>query len=373
MKKIYLSASAVLLGFAVMAQSGIEGTTALKTATFTPAASQNHTPVRGATIWSDDFTTASNWSATNAGTPSADWVIGTTAPSGQYSSGMGAITSTSGGNFAMFDSDALGSGTSTQDASVTTAASIDVSAYATASVQFESYYRLFEGQCFVEVSTDGTNFTQFEVHNNMNVNDASANPELITVNVSSVASNQPAVWIRFRYTGAWDYAWMIDDVKLVESDNHDLSIDSYYWGSEGLHYYQIPNTQVAPIDFSMNISNAGAVDQTNVTLTADVNTGAFVGTSAAATVAVGAMDSVFSTTQYTPAAANGTHSFTMTLSADSTDTNPANSPQVSETFDVVDFIYARDNGTIDGRTGGEDGGAPGSFGHEAGNLFDIWA
>ena len=48
----------------------------------------------------------------------------------------------------------------------------------------------------------------------------SDNPEIVSINISSTAGNQPSVWFRFRYEGQWDYAWMLDDVSLTETPDN---------------------------------------------------------------------------------------------------------------------------------------------------------
>ena len=87
-----------------------------------------------------------------------DWVIGTTAPSGGFSAGMGAINSTSARNgFALYDSDALGvsAQNNTQDATLTYNGFIDCSNFQYVNINFESYHRKFQDSVFVEVTNDG--------------------------------------------------------------------------------------------------------------------------------------------------------------------------------------------------------------------------
>src|SRR5688572_8052256 len=113
MKKIYLLSSAFLLAgmSSVMGQQGMFKAQPLnnKNKTINVAGNQNSTtssnPAR-AIIWSDDFSTPSNWVIANTAGNSDNWVIGTTAPNGSFP--IPAIAST--GNFALFDSDLLCSG-----------------------------------------------------------------------------------------------------------------------------------------------------------------------------------------------------------------------------------------------------------------------
>ncbi|MBT4792321.1 MAG: T9SS type A sorting domain-containing protein, partial [Halobacteriovoraceae bacterium] len=144
--------------------------------------------------------------------------------------------------------------------------------------------------------------------------------------------------------------------------------------SVGLHYYQIPQTQVAPIDFSSTVVNDGINTQTNVQLTADVTgAGTFNGTSAlGVSVVAGATDSLALSTQFTPSAL-GTYNFTWSVGSDQVDDVPTNNTLTGESFDVTQYIYARDTDGTPGASGGEDGNVLGDFAFEAGSYFDAFA
>ena len=161
-----------------------------------------------AQIWSDDFSNPANWVVGHTPGTQGDWAIGTSALNF-----VGVLNSTSGGNFAGFDSDALGQGT-TNDAWVQTANPINLSSYAQVTLSFEQAYQRFQDNTYVEVSTNGTIWTAFQVNTTIGVNQSTPNPDFQSLDISSVAGNQPAVWIRFRYQGAWDYAWAVDDITL---------------------------------------------------------------------------------------------------------------------------------------------------------------
>ena len=159
----------------------------------------------------------------NGGTQ--NWVIGTAAPSGSFSSGMGAIASTTASNgFAMYDSDALAtSAANAQDATLSFNNSIDCSAYQYVNLSFESYHRKFQDSVFVEVSNDNVNWDRYEVHADLGVTDQSANPEFLSVNVSATAGNQPVVYFRFHYENKF-HLWDLPPYRLLcrigQSFNH---------------------------------------------------------------------------------------------------------------------------------------------------------
>jgi hypothetical protein len=71
-------------------------------------------------------------------------------------------------------------------------------------------------------------------------------------------------------------------------------------------------------------------------------------------------------TQFTPAATIASYTVTRNISADSTDDVSANNQLSDITFNVTDFIYARDNNVIAGST------SNGTDPFETGNLYDIY-
>lgn len=296
-----------------------------------------------AVIWTDDFSTASNWTLANTGSPSANWVIGTAAPTGDFSEGMGAIASTTAANnFAMFDSDALGSGSSVQNATVTVANPIDLSANPAVLVEFQSYYRAFQGDCFLETSTNGTSWTSYPVHTDIAVNNATTNPTNVSVNVSASIGGSSTAYIRFRYEGAWDYAWMVDDVQIIDAPANDLVLGDVYYGE----YSQYPVGQELPIEFSGKITNFGGSAQTNVTLAVSVNSTNFGTSTPIASLAVGASDSLVIPGTYTPPG-EGTYTLSFTADQDETDANPATNVK-TRTIAVTDYTFARDNDAYTG-------------------------
>jgi len=178
-------------------------------------------------IWEDDFSNPDLWVTAYDETNPNDgpWVIGTDGPSGYYSDGMGPIESTTAANgFAMFDSDATGIEVGEQDSKLIYHTAIDCFDYDAVAVSFESYYRAFNGNCYIEVSTDSSTWEQFQVHEDIEVNSSTANPEIVTVNISNIAANQSEVYFRFRYIGEWDYAWMVDDIQFFVAPDHDLKL-----------------------------------------------------------------------------------------------------------------------------------------------------
>lgn len=391
MKKIYLGLGALALGTLAFGQQGIVRTERntmlpfIKKAEVKESAILKQEKALGFTFWTDDFSTPSNWVIDNAGeTAPMGWTIDQTVDSWFFTS---AISSTSGGNFAELYNGNPSTGSpapANGPFTVTTASSIDVTTLAgtsQVSISFQQYGALFQDNQEVQVSTDGV--TWVTVGDNSDITPLTqgggapyANPMTRTFNIANaIASNPSTVWIRFSWSPDVQnitYGWMIDDVELVTSPDHDLELVESKHGSTGfwgamLPYYQIPFQQITGIDFMGVVSNKGAQDQTNTQILVDVNTGAFTANSATGfTSTTTSTDTLFTTTQFTPSASAATFNYTVDAESDNVDDVPTNN-SASDAFEVTEFIYARDNGSADG----------GSFNsgeaYEIGNIFDIYA
>ncbi|MFZ9611673.1 MAG: T9SS type A sorting domain-containing protein [Crocinitomicaceae bacterium] len=343
----------------------------------------------GVTIWSDDFSTPANWNVDNNGQTGIDfgWNINNTSDGWWSTNG---ISSTSAGNYAELVNGDPTASPATQALNVvytlTTASPIDVAALGGSnqiSLQFKQFGARFNDLQEMLISVDGT--TWVSVGNNLDKPVLSAsggsaytNPDSKSINLAPFLTGTPSqLWVRFQWTtnypasatnpNVWiTYGWYIDDVKLVTNPTNDLAITGSDWGSVGLHYFQIPTEQVAPIDFSADIFNGGVNNQSNVKLNVNVNNGLFVGSSAPVSIVSLDTMTVSVATQFTPAATIASYTVTRNISADSTDDVSANNQLSDITFNVTDFIYARDNNVIAGST------SNGTDPFETGNLYDIY-
>ena len=352
-----------------------------------PALNIEHLKDESITIWSDDFSDETTWVLDNSGQQGIEYGWNINAVSDGWYSTNG-ISSTSGGNYAELVNGDPFAETQALDVvyTMTTANPIDVITLAgtnEVTLEFEQFGARFNDLQQISYSTDGVVFTPIGDNNDIPVLSASGgaaydNPDLKQINLATILDmNSSPIWIQFSWTtnfpasaenpNVWvTYGWYIDDVRLVTNPGNDLAITETYWGTEGLNYYQIPLTQVAPIDFEVAAFNGGVNTQSNVVLNVDVNEGAFIGSSDPAQI--NSLDTATLTlsTQFTPDA-NGDYDIVQTISADSTDDVPGNNEIDDISFSVGDFIYARDNGSPGGST------TNGADGFESGNLFDVWA
>jgi hypothetical protein len=342
----------------------------------------------GTTIWSSNFSTPTDWLIDNDGQTGGNfgWNINSTKEGWANNTTQGIIASTSGGNFAELGNGNPTLATPTQalgvDYTLTTAAPIAITSQ-NLILSFMQNGALFNDLQEFQISVDGTSWITVGDNSDKPVLSQSggapyANPTEETINLASYIPNGSTnLWIRFHWTtrfpqsatnpNVWiTYGWNIDDVKITTPADYDLAITNDYWGSEGLGYFKIPTTQIAPIDYSLNVKNEGGSNMTNVIYGVGITgAGTFAGTSAPATVTVGGDDSLFLTTQFTPSAI-GTYNVTRTLVADSIDDVPTNNVLTNFSFDVTNYIYARDNNVPDGYTTNN------ADLFETGNLYDIW-
>lgn len=343
----------------------------------------------GVTLWSDDFSDTSTWVINNSGQSGIEfgWNINSASDGWWAASG---INSTSDGNYAELVNGDPSASPATQALNVvytlTTSQPIDITTLGgtnQVSLQFLQYGARFNDLQEILISTDGVNFNPIGNNGDLPVLSSAGgapytNPTLKTINLSSILPATPApIWIRFSWTTAFPgsatnpnvwitYGWYIDDVKIVTNPGNDLQLVSSTWGTAGLNYYQIPTTQVAPIDFSAKVFNGGTNTQYNTKLNVNVNSGLYSSLSAPTNVAPQDSTELQVSTSFTPPSTVASYTAVRSIVSDSTDDVPANNALSNITFGVGNFIYARDNGTFSGNTNN------GTDGFEAGNLFDIF-
>lgn len=380
MKKVYLGLFTLVIAGSASAQlmnKNLRSTQKIQNIGEVSAKTTHHYE-KALPFWTNDFSTPSQWVISNAGASGSpahtlgDWVI-TTDPTDIPITALNPAGHTTAANgYALIDSDLAGPG-QTQNAKIVTAGVIDCSGKANVSIIFEQSARHYQELYFVTVSNDnGATWTDFQVNTGMAVNSNTANPALAQVNISTVAANQANVKIGFRYVGAYDFFWAVDDVQLIETDNYDLAAKGYYWGVEGtwgprLPYYQTPVAQINPIKFAGLIENKGAMSQSDVTFSAAIASAAYSGTSPQGALAPNETDTFDIAASFTPAASVASFSVTGAAASGQTDAYMADNAAPALSFATTQTTFARDAQVI----------TAGSYnqgeGYEMGNIFDITA
>ena len=402
MKHLYILALGGLLSFSAQAQFNQPSAAAKEDMAPRQKVTNVQTNVERETIWTNDISDCATWSFGNgsmeAGQPWTDIDINfecsTEGPSGPYNgwAGSNAVgtpqpglnSTTSDNGFLLIDSDLFGADAN-YDASwvenswAQTVDPIDCSAYPYVSVSFQTRYRCWDNgasdgseKCFVEISRDGTTWPtltnayttswmdegmvdydgemvqcRYEVFPDSETGYQTDNPSILEFDITEAAGEQGTIWVRFRWIGTWGYSWEIDDVEVYETPQNDTRIDNYLSYSNyfqtGLYEYgawaqsQIP----ADLQAGAKVYNVGYADQSNIMMDLDVNGNAYA-SNTLDTLGYAANDTLVASYQPTGL---GTQTLNYLLSADAEDENPGNN-SATQSFDVTDLQYGRDNGVV---------------------------
>jgi hypothetical protein len=355
MKKVYIIG---LFSFATLAVNAQKVNNEYKSRIADVSAEYKSKPVSEATekvvIWSNDFSNAAQWNISNNTSDLQDWVITNISSTATgYNTGTwteAGITVSNENGYALFDSDLVGTNGGTQDAFITTAQGVNLSSYPNVVLEFAQRIRIWQTtESIIEVSNDGgTTWSQFPI----NVGRPVSVPyeEMVSVNITDdlitglpAAGGQANVLIRFRYIGSWDYAWMIDDVKIIEQPADDVK-NSYAYiagvNNEGIEYGRTPLDQVDDsYEVGGNVVNFGVNDQNNVQIVADF--GFFSSNFNLGTVISG--DTVLYSNVETPTLAVGTYNgtYTVTSTAETAGVNFANNTSLRN-FAITSNVYSQD-------------------------------
>ncbi len=334
-----------------------------------PTASVMANAAKGTSFWTDDFSAPANWTFDNTSSPNPlDWEIINNINASPVAA-LNPIGLTSAANgFAFINGDPEGEG-SVQNANITSANSIDCSAFSNISLTFEQVSRNFQTTYTVLFSIDGgTTWISVPVNTDLAVNTNTANPGVVNLNVSSIIGNQPNVRIRFNFTANWGWFWAIDNVALIQTPSNDIALLSAYFDEyiligqdvdfvdvdyiPNMEYSSYRQGQVRPLTFIGEVSNQGSEAQTGVvvTITFTPPSGpAQTWTTTPAAIAVGEI-AVLTVPNITPAsfAGGGTlgdYAVSFTVTGDQTDAFPSNNGPINKAFSVNTEYMANDRGT----------------------------
>ena len=134
----------------------------------------------------------------------------------------------------------------------------------------------------INVSLDGINWTTSKPFPNLLASDMntqigtlrwSRNPEKIRIDISSIAANQPQVFIQWKWKGLDEYHWSIDDIKLT-TESPFPDVDLTLAPSTEFHAimpnYQTPVSQTEPTYFLTDIANMGTEKANDIIVIARV-------------------------------------------------------------------------------------------------------
>ncbi|MBK7239680.1 MAG: T9SS type A sorting domain-containing protein [Flavobacteriales bacterium] len=305
MKKIYISALAVaLIGSSAYAQNSITQLNTSKqhnagdyvpshgTTQAIPNAGEN----RVTPFWTEDFSGGSipaNWTNTDDTSAPTELAVfvwsnvsaDVAAAALNYLPSSDFMASSASNGYLWCNSDrGLAAAPAVPQHTQLTTTAIDCSGQASVLFSMESLIGVYENNAseFVKlrVSTDLLTWTDFFPFPCLVTGAAappctrwSGNPDLVEVDITSVAANQATVYLQFEWNGGWEYFWAIDDLALSSVPDYERT---FLFGvlshaSEGVEYGRIPSGQLGS-DFVLGaqVRNFGQMAQTNMTITADV-------------------------------------------------------------------------------------------------------
>lgn len=230
----------------------------------------------------------------------------------------------------------------TIDVSNTTAAGV--------SLVFTQCLRQFQSLYWVGWSVDdGLTWDSVLINTQYPVNSPNIN-EIVRLPLPGVVGTS-TLRVKFRLEGNY-YYWIIDDVRIVEQEGYNLRVNDNFYAIPS--NAQFPQGQTDAIYFLADISNIGAFDQDNVSLTA--------------TVADPNGDEIFSSSldygtvpnnslaengiipdMFVPGstAEMGTYTVTYTVSSDNDDFDESDN-SLSADFMVTEGVFAKETGPTRG-------------------------
>lgn len=347
----------------------------------------------GDIIIQDNFSTGlSNWTASNSGAGAQGmWETGQVPGSvpQEMDDYMGYLQSGSPADGIAFFNGIqylIAENVEDQDAFLTWSGStIDLSSVDHVIIEFFDRYRpYYYDDIFLEVSDDGTNWTSYEINENLSQNGYSAE-NYQRINVTQVLANVPGAHVRFRWTETSSmgndslgsgYGWQIDDFQITESWENDLATLNVWplFGTMNLDYHFIPESFLTAggLTLAGKMQNKGSVSQTDVKFLADItfnSSNVFTGSSSTIpTFAAGQIDSTVISSSFTPANGFGTYKIEMRSEANETDSYSSNNLLVDQ-IEVTDIVYGRDDDSIRGTISNISPDSTGPF--KIGNVFEM--
>jgi len=250
---------------------------------------------------------------------------------------------------------------------------VDMSAYTDVTLTFNSYYRTYAGQAFVDFYVSGIFAERVQVHANISVNDATFTDEIALVRVPFSVVGNADVQMSFVFEGTTNtvngfsgyYFWQIDDLALVETPANQVEIEDVvlggFWmdyanysgsgfnGIVGLDYTVTPASQLAnhPYVIEGVLRNSGSTDQMS-TLRYEDMSGAYSGSSALTSVlaysSTNTNDSVVVATTPSLSPTVGTYGLAIWGESDSAGTITTTSDTSYKVIEISDYIYGKDLG-----------------------------
>ncbi|MDR2083531.1 MAG: T9SS type A sorting domain-containing protein [Bacteroidales bacterium] len=255
---------------------------------------------------------------TTSSHPVYGWTVGENGSSAYFT----IPPSPDGSAYAYVNDDAAGNGADLSDVWMKLPA-LDFSNLTAPKLEYEFFIYFYQGISAVKISTDGNTWTNLVSYTSIN-NTNYWVPA--SIDLSSYIG-EPTVYIAFYYSdnGIWDYGWAVDNISVIEQEEHDLAVI----GIAPASFVMIGST-VTP---SVTIKNVGL--NTETTWSVSLSSGSYSSTKNGSSLTSNS-STVIVMDSWTPAEGNHTLTATVNLMGD------GNSSNDTKTIDIVVGSYLND-------------------------------
>ena len=315
-------------------------------------------------FWSEDFSAGipATWTNADGGGHNVLWTWCTDPEDGGTTSGCPGIftgqlpfrSNTASTGFVTLDSDQAGQLSSNHVSRLTTPA-IDCSGKSKVFVAFVSQIGVYATSAVtgavLRVSTDKVNWKSYTIYPDVDASNKywSNNFVVSGIEITDKAANQSTVYLQWQWTGNYEYVWNLDDIGVYDSDPtaaNDLTVGDFFYG---LSSAVQPASQVATdtVGFSVDVSNRGTADQTNVVVKVEVATdtgeGIFADSTVIPVLAAGVIDTTIELpNRYAPELPSGDYQIRYTVRSDAPDQYGFNNED-GDPFYVRDNTFSKEN------------------------------
>ena len=314
------------------------------------------------TLLTQDFSSTTfpptGWTRGHATGTTMDWIRGI---GPQTYSTFSNVYTTADNGYAFVNSDGLGSDGVSEDCWLKTPS---INCYGLTSVwlRFDEFFRRFNTTPAptgdVEVSNNGSTWTiVHQAHSGIAAGGATSNPKFVDVDISAIAANQSSVYVRFRWTGSYDYYWFIDDVEVYSRLQYDASFSARANANE---YTSVPLVHYTNTTMPLSATawNAGGSTINNIYMGVKVYDGLGTAVYSANSNTVSSLTAnatgTLTATGYTPPAGKDVYFPEFIVHMQQADGDIHNDT-INQAFWINDSVYSRDDaiftGTLDGSLG----------------------
>ena len=343
-------------------------------------------------IWYEDFREGldGNNSSTNPawstqGSDNDVWEYDTDGSNGDYSSDFTIESESAANGWMIFDADKSNAGIPVSSYSERrgqlTSPYIDLTNDSNVTLSFEHAYRWCcsnNHELIVSIN-DGTgweNSTNFQVNELGNVNDASGTVK-VDIIITEIAALKDSVQIRFDWANnqqtASHYFWMIDDVKISKTQAYSSNLltsnkvcVSDYFGITSYRVMPLEQVSSTAYFFGGIVENIGYNTLDSLRIIAEIESEDYTSQSIGTSLISSERDTLFVNTGFTPTTVGN---FTSTILAKDDDNNVL-TDTLNQSFEITEYVYARDNGNNVTNFGRYPLNADGT--RQYGNVFDIY-